>query len=109
MTGFVFAVLNHLGMIEASRLRARSMGELNQLAVEVLLILGRTLYGERLTRLRTAGYLALRAAGKADTGEDPDEVARCIAEFRRLSEEYNNLFATKRERATRAIEILFSI
>ena len=107
MTGFVFAMLSHLGMIEASRLRARSMGELNQLAVEGLLILGRTLYGERLTRLRRAGYLALKAAVKADTGEDPDEVARCIAEYRRLSEEYNNLFATKREQARRAIETAF--
>jgi hypothetical protein len=103
MTGFMFVVLDHLGMIEGSQLRTRSMAQLNRLSVKALLILGRTLYDERLTRLRTAGYEALKAAVEADTREASDEVDRCITKYRRLTEEYENLFATQREVAQREI------
>jgi tetratricopeptide (TPR) repeat protein len=106
MTGFVFAVLDHLGVVEASQLRTRSMAELNRLAVKALLILGKTLYDERLTRLRTAGYEALKAAVEADAGDASDEVERCLTKYRRLTEKYDNLFAAQREVAKRKIETL---
>jgi tetratricopeptide (TPR) repeat protein len=104
MTGFVFAVLRHLGMIERTQLVARSMADLNQLAAEALLILGRTLYGDRLIRLRAEVYESLKAAVEADAGEESDEAARCITTYRRLTEDYENLFATQKELAKREIE-----
>ena len=108
MTGFIFVVLDHLGMIEGSQLRTRSMAQLNRLSVKALLILGRTLYDERLTCLRTAGYEALKAAVEADIGEASDEIDRCITKYRRLTEEYENLFATQSELAQREIEAVLS-
>ena len=103
MTGFVFVVLDHLGLIEVSQLRTRTTAQLNRLAVKALLILGRTLYDERLTRLRTEGYEALKAAVEADSRAAPDEVDRCIAKYRRLTEENENLFVAQREVAKREI------
>jgi tetratricopeptide (TPR) repeat protein len=107
MTGFMFVVLDHLGMIEESQLRTRSMAQLNRLSIKALLILGRTLYDERLTRLRSAGYEALKAAVEADAREASDEVDRCIPNYRRLKEEYENLFAAQSEVARREIETAF--
>jgi tetratricopeptide (TPR) repeat protein len=107
MTGFVFAVLDHLGMVEGSQLRTRSMAELNRLAVKAVLIIGETLYDERLTRLRTAGYEALKAAVEADVGDASREVDRCLTKYRRLTEEFQDLFTTQREVAKRRIETVF--
>jgi tetratricopeptide (TPR) repeat protein len=41
LTGFVFVVLYHLGLIEDGWTSGREMGELNELALEALLLLGR--------------------------------------------------------------------
>ncbi len=109
MTGYLFVVLGYLGMIDVSQLRSRSMLKLNRLAVKALLILAGTLYGERLVRLRTEGYEALKAAVEADRRAAPDEVDRCISRYRRLTEEYGNLFAAQKEVAKREIEKVFSV
>jgi len=116
MTGFVFVTLKHLDIFqdlpeaeEASQIRARSMARLNRLAVEALLILGRTLYGERLSRLRAAGYEALKAATRADTAEHSGDATRCIAEYRHVTDEYEKLFAMQRELAKREIKIVFGV
>ena len=84
------------------------MGDLNRLAVKAVLILGETLYNERLTRLRTARYEALKAAVEADTLGDSEEVARSIKEYRRLTEEYENVFVTQKELARQEIETVNS-
>jgi hypothetical protein len=107
MTGFVFAVLDHLGTVEGSQIRTRSMAELNRLAVKALLILGETLYGERLTRLRTSGYEALKAAVDADARDASRKADRCLTRYRRLTKEIEDLFTTEREMAKRRIETVF--
>jgi hypothetical protein len=83
------------------------MAELNRLAVKALLILRETPYGERLTRLRTAGYEALKAAVEADVGDASREVDRCLTRYRRLTKEFEDLFTTQREVAKRRIETVF--
>ena len=103
ITGFVFAVLDFLGIVARDHVRTLSMAGLNRLAIEALLILGRTLYGERLIRLGTEEYAALKAAAKADSGGSADEVDRRIAEYRRLSKEYQDLFEAQREEARQEI------
>ena len=108
MTGFVFVLLKYLGLVDASQIERRGMGELNRLAVEAVLILGQTLYNERLTRLRIARYEALKAAVEADTLGAPEEVARSIKEYRRLTEEYENVFVTQKELARQEIETVNS-
>ena len=107
MTGFVFVMLDHLGLIEGFQLRTRSMTRLNRLAVKALLILGRTLYDEGLTRLRTEGYEVLKAAVEADTRAVSGEVDRCVRQYRKLTEEYEDLFSTQREVAKQQMEAVF--
>lgn len=45
MTGFVFVVLRSLGLIDREAMGARSMAELNGIAVDALIILARDVYG----------------------------------------------------------------
>lgn len=45
MTGFVFTVLRQLGMLEEKWVRDFSIGDLNRIAVEILIILARDVYG----------------------------------------------------------------
>jgi len=45
MTGFVFLVLEHLGIVNKTQLQSKTMGELNRIAVESLLILSKTISG----------------------------------------------------------------
>jgi len=104
MTGFVFAVLRHLGIVEASQLQTMRMDNLNRFGVEALVILRETMYHDHLTRLRTARYEALKAAVQADAMEESEEVEKSIAECRRLTVEYENLFATQREEAIREVQ-----
>jgi tetratricopeptide (TPR) repeat protein len=108
MTGFVFVLLKYLGLVDASQVEGRGMGDLNRLAVQAVLSLGQTLYNERLTRLRTARYEALKAAVEADTLGDSGDVARSIKEYRRLTEEYENVFVTQKELARQEIETVNS-
>jgi len=100
MTGFVFAVLRHLEIVETSQLQNMSMADLNRLGVEALLILHETMYDDHLTRLKNSGYKALKAAVQADAMEESGEVQQYLAEYRRLTAEYENLFATQREDAS---------
>ncbi|MCX5817881.1 MAG: tetratricopeptide repeat protein [Proteobacteria bacterium] len=45
MTGFVFFVLEHLGVVNNTQLQSKTMGELNRIAVESLLILSKIISG----------------------------------------------------------------
>jgi tetratricopeptide (TPR) repeat protein len=45
MTGFVFLVLEHLRVVNNTQLQSKTMGELNRIAVESLLILSKTISG----------------------------------------------------------------
>ncbi|MDD3846207.1 MAG: tetratricopeptide repeat protein [Syntrophorhabdaceae bacterium] len=45
MTGFVFVVLRSLGLFDAEAMRAKPMAQLNDIAVDVLVILARDVYG----------------------------------------------------------------
>ncbi len=103
ITGFIFAVLDFLGIVARDHLRTHSMARLNRLAIDALLILGRTLYGERLIRLGIERYAVLKDAARADSEGSPDEIDRCIAEYRRLSKEYQDLYEAQREEARREI------
>ncbi len=106
MTGFMFAVLRHLGIVEASQFQTMSMADLNRLGVEALLILHETMYDDHLTRLKNSGYEALKAAVQADTRRAAGEVDRCITEYRKLTQEHRNLFESRREEAMREVQTL---
>lgn len=43
MTGFVFLVLEHLGIVNKTQFQSKTMGELNRIAVESLLVLSKTI------------------------------------------------------------------
>ena len=99
MTGFVFVVLTHLGLVNISQIAGGAMGDLNQRAVEALLILGETLFNEHLAALNRDRYKALTAAVGADERGDTDETARNINAYRRLTEACENAYALQRELA----------
>jgi tetratricopeptide (TPR) repeat protein len=103
MTGFVFVVLRHLGLVDPAHIGARPMAALNRIAVEAVLSLGQTLYNERLTRLRTAQSEALKAAAEADTRGDSEEVVRSLKKYRWVTGEYEAVFITQRELAREEI------
>lgn len=45
MTGFIFVALKHLGFLDEEALKAKTMAELNDIAVEAMVILARDVYG----------------------------------------------------------------
>jgi len=45
MTGFVFLILEHLGIVNKTQIQSKTMGELNRIAVESLLILSKIISG----------------------------------------------------------------
>ena len=99
MTGFAFVVLTHLGLLDAARIERRDMGELNRFAAEAVLILGETLFTERLAALNRDRYAALEAAAEADARKNFPEVDGIVKEYRRLTESYERTFAMQRELA----------
>jgi len=109
MTGFVFAVLNHLELIKPSQLRIYTMTELNRVAVEGLLLMGRTLYDEHLMRLRNKAWQKLKTAAEADSGGLSAEIDRCIRSHRRLKKQYEALFEAQRKEAPKAIRAVMKI
>lgn len=50
MTGFVFVVLKYLGLLDEGAAAAKTMAELNAIAVEALIILARDVYGSEETQ-----------------------------------------------------------
>ncbi|MBA4418480.1 MAG: hypothetical protein C0392_11325 [Syntrophus sp. (in: bacteria)] len=63
LTGFVFATINHLKIIDERTLNGKTMGELNSIALEALLILSRGVYDneELISFLQHRGFKARMA------------------------------------------------
>ena len=61
LTGYVFVILEHLKLVDGESLRKRQMGELNRIALEALLILGRTALDPRDADALRAGAAEIKA------------------------------------------------
>jgi tetratricopeptide (TPR) repeat protein len=107
MTGFVFVVLKHLGMVADVEASARNMQELNNIAVEALLVLAEAIYGnDSIQGLKSATYGAVREALRADSPVGSKELARSLRQYRELRARYDAAFTAQKARAQIDIDIL---
>ncbi len=107
LTGFVFVILEHLGMSDRALLAGRSMRDMNGIAVEALLVLSRSFYAHPgLTASKRAAKEALKAAAEADRTGDYEALRARIAEYRRLAGASEEMAAVLRKETGRAVRRL---
>ncbi len=100
LTGFVFLVLEHLGIVSTAELKGKPMAALNEAAVEALLLLSDRIYGDGapLSALRAAVRQTLAAAVDADAAGAPkEEMDSIIDRYRRQEDEYRQRFAAEQK------------
>jgi tetratricopeptide (TPR) repeat protein len=100
LTGFVFLVLEHLGIASAGELEGKSMALLNGVAVEALLLLSDRICndGTPLSALRAAMGQTLAAGVDADAaGAGRKEIDTIIDRYRRQKEDYGQRFSAERK------------
>jgi tetratricopeptide (TPR) repeat protein len=107
-TGFVFALLRHLGLVTEGDLRTRSMADLNRIAVEALLILARELYANQdIMRMWTSLYRTLKAAVRADRErKDDGETADWVRAYNTVRKQYTRAVKVQHKRAGKQIRAL---
>lgn len=108
MTGMVFLVAKHFGLVADTQLQGKNIGELNAIAIEILLVLAERIFSdERLARIGVSLDDALRLAIEADSRGDRRALALRIDNLRRVHEEHLGLQATLHEQAKQNIAALF--
>jgi len=110
LTGFVFVVLNHLGIIEEAAIPDKPMAELNRLSVESLLILSHRVYGnEELIKMRRMMLDAMKAAAKSGKGGSTRSLRQKVDEYRGLKADHDKAAAALTRRAAAEIRKLLGI
>jgi hypothetical protein len=98
LTGFVFLVLEHLGIASAAELKGKPMAALNEAAVEALLLLHDRVYGDgtELSSMSAAVRQTLVTAVGADAAGAPGrEVDIIVDRYRRQENEYRQRFSAE--------------
>jgi len=110
LTGFVFVVLNYLGIIEQAAVPDKPMADLNRRAVESLLILSHRVSGnEELTSIRRTMFDAIKAAAAVDRAGNVEDLRQRVDEYRGLKEDYDKMTAVLTSRAAAEIRELLGI
>ncbi len=111
LTGLVFLVLGHLGMVSEAELKEKSMAVLNQAAVEGLLLLHDRIYGDEteLSAMRADMRQTLVAAVHADAaGASPKEIEAAIDRYRRQENGYRQRLSIEQEFVARQVRKMIS-
>ncbi len=109
LTGFVFLTLAHIGVMREDDIRAKSLSELNRIAVEALLLLSHLIYQNRaVLGVRTALRRTLEDAVEADGDGRPVEVAAFIDQYRKLQRESLSLMSRQKELLRREVKKLLA-
>jgi tetratricopeptide (TPR) repeat protein len=109
MTGFVFVVLRSLGLIDGEAMGARSMAELNGIAVDALIILARDVYGSD-EALASSKAVAEELQTAVDGDLSGDDILRdaALERYRRLKTRHEDLIdklaVSAGKRITRLLE-----
>jgi TPR repeat len=107
LTGFAFVILGHLDIIDQTALEEKSMAELNQLAVESILILFRMIYASsHLNELTKAMRGAIKAAASAERTGDAHGLREKTSEYGRLKLDYDRAIENLARHAADEIEKL---
>ncbi len=108
LTGYVFLVLDWLGLAPQGLLTTMSMEELNALAVEALLSASGRLYGNaRFRNVEAEMENALRAAIDADARSNDRLVADLIGQYRDLETRHRRLFSRQKKLLEEDLNRLF--
>jgi hypothetical protein len=107
LTGFVFLVLVHLGIMNEEELREFDMKESNRLALEAVLLLAKHMYGnERTVKLESDLRNIIRQAIDADRMEDTGKGVELINRYRLLEGRYTSRLSGQLELLRRDIRRL---
>lgn len=108
LTGYVFLILDRLGLPVRDRIESVPMEELNRIAADALLSLHARLYGNGgLRSIEKEMALMLDAARKADAEADDRAVADTVGRCRRLKAGYRRLFSRQRKLLEEDLQGLF--
>lgn len=93
LTGYVFLVLDWLGLLPPGRAATRPMEEMNDIALDALLLLHDRLYGnDRLGNMEKEMNSALEGAIEADERSNDRLVAGLIGQYHDLEARHRRLF-----------------
>ena len=110
LTGFVFVILDYLGIFEEAAIPDRPMAGLNRLAVESLLILSRSVYGnEKWIKIRRMIFDRVKAAAAADRAGNAQGLRQKVDEYKRLNTDYEKAAAVLTRRAAEEIRKLLGV
>jgi tetratricopeptide (TPR) repeat protein len=98
LTGYVFLVLDRIGLRVSELMKSFSVKELNGIAVDALLSLHTRLYGnDGLKRMEDEMLAALYAAREADAGSDTRLVAEAVDRYRKLRIRHGRRFSRQKK------------
>jgi hypothetical protein len=112
LTGFVFALLTHWGLIDEDAVEGKTMAQLNHLAVEAALIVSRELcraedMGRTKASMEVVASTAFSAKGKG-ASEDRDQTLYLADRIRTLHDELMKVIAARKASCRRQIEGLMN-
>ena len=108
MTGFVFVVLDYLGMVNKERVASVALEKLNQIAVEALLIIASELLEHpNLAKHRKTMKTLLKKAIKEDKEGNKNLVSSSLKRYSVVKDRYEYLFAAQKEKIRKAVDTLF--
>jgi len=108
MTGFVFVVLDYLGVVNKERVASTALEDLNQIAIEALLIITSELIEHPdLTKHRKTMRTLLKKAIKEDNQGNKNLVSPLLKRYSIAKDQYEYLFAAQKEHVIKAVEELF--
>jgi tetratricopeptide (TPR) repeat protein len=110
MTGFVFVVLDYLGVVNKERVASMALEDLNQIAIEALLIIASELLEHpNLTKRRKTMKTLLKKAIKEDKEGNKDLAISLLKRYSIVKDQYEYLFAAQKDKIRKAVETLLSI
>lgn len=108
MTGFVFIVLDHLGVVNNRRVAPMSFDNLNKIAIQALLMIARELIEHsELVKLRKTMKTLLRKAIKGDKDGNKNLVHLLLKQYSAVRDQYEYTFVSQKEYVKTYIDALF--
>jgi hypothetical protein len=93
MTGLVFVVLDHLGVVNKARVASMALEDLNQIAIEALLIIASELLEHpNLMKHRKTIKTLLKKAIKEDKEGNKNLVSSLLKRYSIVKDQYEYLF-----------------
>jgi tetratricopeptide (TPR) repeat protein len=110
MTGLVFVILEHLGVVKKERFASMALEGLNEIAIEALLIIASELIEHpSLTKHRKTMKTLLQKAIKEDKEGNKNLVSSLIERYSIVEDQYKYLFAAQTDKIRKAVDMFFRV